>query len=56
MLFPLSGDVVSIHLGFKKMRIFKNKIIFFLVICWNGIQRLSSLKTYFFEFTLYLLL
>ena len=29
MLFPLSGDVVSIHLGFKKMRIFKNWIIFF---------------------------
>ena len=27
-----------------------------MVICWNGIQRLSSLKTFFFEFTLYLLL
>lgn len=36
MLFPLSGDVVSIHLGFKKMRIFKNKITFwYLCFEWN---------------------
>lgn len=37
MPFPLSGDVVSIHLGFKKMRIFKNKIIFFgNMMEWNS--------------------